>query len=249
MKNEKKLSDNLDDEGRKRRRKVIIRSTFLVLFLLGVNTFAWFTYISRADVSLNGSVIAWDVNFMDENGAIKEVLVDISDMKPGMMPYEKKIEIINRSDVAATVNYQIKSVKFLGNTILEGETTENIINSFSNDYPFVLTMEAASDNIGVDVGTTFNITMNWTYEDNAYYKVNSMYTYDPGVNYYTLVNGTYQVDNTVTNENFNEKITTGIYLEKDDADSYFGYACGNYENSTNNPCLEMLIELKVTQAN
>ena len=249
MRNKKKLSDNLIGETRKSRRRVIVRSTFLVLFLLGVNTFAWFTYISRADVSLNGSVIAWDVNFMDENGAVKEILVDIKDMKPGMLTYEKKVEIVNQSDVAANMNYEIKSVKFLGNTILEGETTENITNKFANDYPFVLTMTATKDNINVNDKIIFDIKMDWIYEDNTYYKLDSLYAYDAGVNYYTLVNGTYQVDSTVTSENFNEKVAAGLYLEKDNADSYFGYACGNYEKSTNNPCLQMEIELKVTQAN
>ena len=247
MRQKTKLSDN--SNKKKRRRKAIIKSTFLVLFLLGINTFAWFTYISRADVSLNGSVISWDVNFMDENGAVKEIDVAITDMKPGMIPFEKKIEIINRSDVEAAIDYEVKSVKFLGNTLYEGETTENIINSLENDYPFVLSLSPENAQIGIDVGTNFNITLNWTYEENKYYKLNSLYTYDNGVYYYTLTDGIYEIDDTVTEENFQQKLATGLYLEKDDADSFFGFACGNYEKSTNLPCLEMQLELKVSQVN
>ena len=89
--------------------------------------------------------------------------------------------------------------------------------------------------------------MDWTYEEDKYYKVNSLYTFDPAINYYVLSNNTYQIDNTVTSENFLEKMQTGLYLEKDDADSYFGYACGNYEMNTNKPCMDIHMDLEVSQ--
>ena len=92
----------------KQRKKTIIRSIVLIIFLLGVNTFAWFTYVSNVDVSINGSVISWEINFLDENGATNNVDVEITDMKPGMLKFEKDIEIINRSDIGAEINYEIK---------------------------------------------------------------------------------------------------------------------------------------------
>ena len=66
---EKKLSKNDPEreallKRRKKRRKVIFRSVILIAFLLIVNTFAWFTYISRAGLTLNGSVIDWDISFL-----------------------------------------------------------------------------------------------------------------------------------------------------------------------------------------
>ena len=108
MEKRKKLSDNLVQlDNKKSRKKIVIRSILLVALLLVVNTFAWFTYISRAGLTLNGSVIDWDISFLNENGAIKEVIVDITDMKPGMIPFEYDIQIQNNSDVAANIDYTI----------------------------------------------------------------------------------------------------------------------------------------------
>lgn len=89
--------------------------------------------------------------------------------------------------------------------------------------------------------------MDWTYEEDKYFKVNSLYTYDSAINYYILANNTYQVDNTVTADNFASKVQTGLYLTKDDADSYFGYACGNYEVNTKKPCMDVHVVLEVSQ--
>ena len=112
MENQKKLSDNsLTIEKKKARKRVVIRSLLLIALLLVVNTLAWFTYISRAGVTLIGSVIEWDISFLNENGAVKDIQIDITDMKPGMIPFEYKIQIQNNSDVAANIKYDIKSVK------------------------------------------------------------------------------------------------------------------------------------------
>lgn len=250
METKKKLSDNLPSaEKKKARKRVIIRSFLLIALLLVINTFAWFTYISRAGVSLNGSVIDWDISFLNENGAVKDIQIDITDMKPGMMPFEYKIQIQNNSDVAANINYNIKSLKLLGTELLQEGQEEQVEESLKTEYPFVLELITERDNIQINEMINFKITLNWDYQASNYYKLNKLYTYDAGVYYYTIVNGTYQVDNTVTAENFEEKVATGLYLEKDDADSYFGYACGKYEEETKNPCLQMELDLNVTQAN
>lgn len=233
----------------KQRKKTIIRSIVLIIFLLGVNTFAWFTYVSNVDVSINGSVISWEINFLDENGATNNVDVEITDMKPGMLKFEKDIEIINRSDIGAEINYEIKSVKFLGKEILQGQTTENIVNSLKNDYPFIFNIEVDNPQMEIDSKSTFKATMDWNYEEDRYYKLNSLYEYDPSIYYYSLTQNTYQIDNTVTQENFASKVENGLYIEKDDADTFFGEACGTYEKDTDSPCLTVSLHLSVTQAN
>lgn len=250
MENQTKLSnEKLNNPKRKKaRKKAIIRSVILLLFLLGINTFAWFTYISRADVSINGSVVSWNVNFLDENGAVEDVDIEITEMQPGMIPFEKTIEIVNHSDVAARFSYDIKSVNILGIEILQGESNENIISSLQNDYPFILNIIPGKTDLAVGDSTNFQVTMDWSYEETEkYYRLNSVYSYDPSVYYYTYTNNTYQIDETVTSDNFASKVATGLYLEKDDADSFFGYQCGNYEQSTGNPCIQIDLELRANQ--
>lgn len=250
MRKVKKLSSNENLQDRKKlRRKIIIRSVLLVAFLLGINTFAWFTYISRAGVTLNASVVNWDVLFQDETNAIKDIHIEITDMKPGMLTYEKQIEITNHGDIDAKMGYIIKNATLLGKDIFQNKDTEQFLQQLANEYPFKLSLVTDKNLIVVGDTAHFSIQLDWEYEGNEYYKVNNLYTYDPSVYYYTLVGDTYEVDNTVTVDNFNEKIQSGIYLEKDDADSYFGYACGQYENSTGKPCLDLNVELNVTQIN
>lgn len=250
MENQTKLSnEKLNNPKRKKaRKKAIIRSVILLLFLLGINTFAWFTYISRADVSINGSVVSWNVNFLDENGAVEDVDIEITEMQPGMIPFEKTIEIVNHSDVAARFSYDIKSVNILGIEILQGESNENIISSLQNDYPFILNIIPGKTDLAVGDSTNFQVTMDWSYEETEkYYRLNSVYSYDPSVYYYTYTNNTYQIDETVTSDNFASKVATGLYLEKDDTDSFFGYQCGNYEQNTGNPCIKINLELRANQ--
>lgn len=250
MEMEKKLSNNKDliSERRKARKKVIIRSVLLISFLLIVNTFAWFTYISRAGVTLSGSVVNWDVTFLEENNVIKEINIDITDMKPGMIPFEKEIVINNGGDIDATLKYRIESLTLLGQELLQKNQAETI-ESINNSYPFKLELSSSSSTIPIKGSANVKLGLIWDYEGDEYYKLNNLYTYDPSVYYYTLIGNTYQVDNTVTEENFKTKVANGLYLEKDDVDSYWGYNCGKYENNTGKSCLHMRLVLNVTQVN
>ena len=235
------------EQRRKRRRKTIIRSVLLIAFLLIINTFAWFTYITKANLSINGSVVSWEVSFLDQNSIVKDIDIAITDMKPGMMQFSKTIDIVNNSDVEAKFTYKIKSVEFLGTEIFKGEETEAIKQKLEQDFPFSLKIIVGKQDLDLTDTSSFQVTMDWTYEEDKYYKVNSLYTFDPAINYYVISNNIYQIDNTVTSENFLEKMQTGLYLEKDDADSYFGYACGNYEMNTNKPCMDIHMDLEVSQ--
>ena len=237
------------EQRRKSRRKTIIRSLLLIAFLLIVNTFAWFTYITKANLSINGSVVSWEVSFLDQNSIVKDVDIAITDMKPGMMHFFFFFDIVNNSDVAAKFTYKITSVEFLGIEIFQGEETEAIRQKLEQEFPFTLKMIVGKQDLDLTDTSSFEVTMDWTYEEDKYYRVNSLYTYDPAVNYYVLANNTYQIDNTVTEDNFQSKMQTGLYLEKDDADGFFGYACGKYEADTNKPCMDVHVELEVSQKN
>lgn len=247
----KKLSNNSTNtikNKKSQRKKTIIRSTLLVAFLLTINTFAWFTYISKAGVTLSGSVVNWDVTFLEETNVIKEINIDIKDMKPGMVPYEKEIVINNGGDIDAGLNYRVESLTLLGQELLQ-DNQDTTLESIKKDYPFKLQLDVSSSTIPVHGSVNVKIGLNWDFEGNEYYKLNNLYSYDSGVYYYNLVGSTYQVDNTVTEENFSSKVANGLYLEKDDADSYWGYACGKYETETGKSCLHMRLVLNVTQIN
>ncbi len=236
------------EDKRKIRKRIVIRSLILIAFLLTINTFAWFTYISKVGVTLNASVVNWDVTFLEETNVVKEIVINVTDMKPGMLPVEKEVIIKNGGEVPAGLSYVLESVTLLGKDIKLDKTVEEIKTSLANDYPFKLSLTLDKTIIPPKDSGSFKMSINWEYEATEYYKLNDFYTYDEAVYYYTLHNGTYQVDNSVTATNFNDKVTSGLYLEKDDADSFWGYTCGKYENETGKPCLKLVFKLNAYQA-
>ena len=139
------------------------RKILLVAFLLAINTFAWFTYISKAGVTLSGSVVNWDVTFLEETNVIKEINVDIKDMKPGMVPYEKEIVINNGGDIAAKLNYRVESLTLLGQELLQGNQNATL-ESIKKDYPFKLLLDASSSVIPVRGSANVKIGLTWDFE-------------------------------------------------------------------------------------
>lgn len=235
---------------RKERKKIKRRSILLALFLLGVNAFAWFTYISKADLSIKGNIVSWDVNFLDQNSIVKDVEIIVDDLQPGMLTFSKQIDIFNKSDVKAKFEYQINKVMILGQTVTSlGSTNEEIITSLKTHFPFVIGLLPGKLTLAENDQTEFKVTVDWPYEQaNTYYKVNGLYKYDESVTYYSLQNGTYIPNPNVTATNFPGLLTTGLYLEKDDADSFWGSECHKYKQT--NPtksCLNIDLELKVSQ--
>ncbi len=60
-----------------------------------------------------------------------------------------------------------------------------------------------------------------------------------------MENGNYVV--AVVNSNNYLALRDNLYLEKDDADSYFGIKCGEYEENTHNACLKLRLSMIVQQ--
>ena len=95
------------------KKRMGIRTFLLVLFLFGVNVFAWFVYISEAEVHTDANVAAWDLNFYDGTNLIKNIVIT-PEIYPGMQDVEKTVTISNASDVGATVVYTPKDIYFAG---------------------------------------------------------------------------------------------------------------------------------------
>ena len=166
------------EDKRKIRKRIVIRSLILIAFLLTINTFAWFTYISKVGVTLNASVVNWDVTFLEETNVVKEIVINVTDMKPGMLPVEKEVKIKNGGEVPAGLSYVLESVTLLGKDIKLDKTVEEIKTSLANDYPFKLTLTLEKTIIPPKDSGSFKMSINWEYEATEYYKLNDFYTYD-----------------------------------------------------------------------
>lgn len=230
----------------KSRKRLLLRSFLFALFLIGVNIFAWFTYVSKAGLQLEGNISSWDVEFNANGKPTTKVDFYVSDMKPGMLDYSQKVIIHNLGEVSADVSYDIASLSIMGRDV-DVSNKDEIIRRLNSFYPFSVNLNIDSVIIQPQGYTNFSASLSWDYENQEkFYQLDSLYDYNGEFNYYNLVDGKYVVNDSVTADNFNE-LRNNLYLEKDDADSYFGYACGQYEKNTGKSCLAMKLVLKVIQ--
>ena len=222
-------------------------SIFLALFALGVNIFAWFVFTTTANVGLDTTVASWDVQFYDDSGAaIQNFVIDITKMKPGMTDFSKTITVRNLSDVDADFIYEVTSFSLLGHTI----SSNDLYNYLNTRYPFSLTLNASKTILNASDEVEFDIGLTWPYDSNVdiYYGQDDAYQFDATLPYYQLSNGTYSLYN-VPDQNTYNSLKSSLYLKKDDADSYFGMRCNEYETSTGNACLTVNLRLLVQQRN
>ncbi len=225
-------------------------SIFLALFTLGVNIFAWFVFTTTARLELDATVASWDVQFRDNSGEeMQSFVVDITKMKPGMDDYTKTIMINNRSDVEAEFIYEITSFELLGYSIQMSDSSA-MINYLRNNYPFSVQLNASKDVLSASEEIQFDVSLTWPYESatEIYYKQDDVYEYDSSLPYYRLSGGIYSIYN-VPNASTYESMKSRLYFAKDDADTYFGMKCHEYEEDTGRACLIINLKLLVQQKN
>lgn len=148
--------------------KYINPKTMIILILLLVfNAYAWFIYATRASLDLTTHVAAWDINFdAGEHETTTGVIIEIDRIYPGMEDYVKEINVYNRGELLANLDYKVTAINILGDTYEVGdnytsEDLENILNS----YPFKITVETTSDQIAAETGEgKFIIRVSWPFE-------------------------------------------------------------------------------------
>ena len=251
----KKLSDETVKKIyvslQKRRKKIKMRSILMAGFVLGVNAFAWFVFVSKADVKVNANIISWDVNFSDSSEVISKVEIETTDLYPGMPTYTKEIYISNYSDLAGVFDYDIYSIKVLNNEVVDANTTrESSLSYLSETFPFIVRFSSSKTELAKKDSLIFTIYIDWPLEHSdsgarEFYRLTEHYKYDPAVTYYNFANGYNPVSN-VTESMF-DKNKTGYYVEKDDADSFWGITCTNFREETRRPCFSFGLLLKVSQ--
>lgn len=236
-----------------KRKKLKKRSIFFILFLFSVNAYAWFVYMSNANLTVSSTVSAWNVTFFDGNSeVIKELDITTDDLYPGMDEYKRELTIKNDSNVGAKFSYEIDKVNLLGTeTTYSSEDKSYAISLLSNSLPFKTTFSYEKELLEKNDSINFKILLNWPFESSAnYYKLTSIYSYDGNYTYYTYDGVNYNVDTSVDINNFYDKISKGLYLESDDADSYWGENCSKYKDvSGDDHCFSFHLKLKVVQKN
>ena len=144
-----------------KKKSVIIR---IILFtvLIASNTFAWFIYITRVDNNVSVHVKSWDVTFQSGDHEISNTVeLNVDSLYPGMEDYVYEISAYNKSEVSATLSYQILEANILGTEyvteegrIEKGEdvlptdlTSLELEDMFKNDFPFSMSINLSNQTI------------------------------------------------------------------------------------------------------
>ncbi len=151
-------------------KKVKIKNLIILIFLLIFNTYAWFIYATRVSTDLSVHVSSWNVEFVTGEGDITtniEIVVDR--IYPGMETFERTIEVHNKGETKAVLDYEIESLKIMDDTYVVNEetglTTQDIENRIKTEYPFKINIEKNDDQLeqGSKDGY-FKITIEWPFD-------------------------------------------------------------------------------------
>ena len=119
-------------------KKIKIRNLIILIFLLIFNSYAWFIFSTKASVGLTAHVSAWKVNFMENGMETTDIIINVDRIFPGMMPFEKEIEVENLGEVDATLEYQIESLRIMEQEFIIGQdlTLQELEEKIQKEYPF-----------------------------------------------------------------------------------------------------------------
>ena len=233
----------------KKRKKLLRRSLLLALFVFGVNIYAWFIFLNQSELHVQGNVASWNVTFYDGTEQVQDLVIS-EKIYPGMDDYNKTLSIINDGEMSAKFEYYVHELTILGKSFDTTNQTATI-NKLKDDYPFVFTMSSDKTTIGAGETLNFSIDISWDYEDSGtrpYYKLNNAYDFKSDYTYYTLSGGNYLEATNIDASNFAAN-RDNLYLQRDDADTYFGEACGVYQKATGKACVTYTIHVVVEQKN
>ena len=222
-------------------------SILLALFTLGVNIFAWFAFSANASLTLDGTVASWDVEFKDNGVISRNIYIEVSKMKPGMANFTKTIDIETESDVTSQFSYEFVSFSILGVSV--DLTNKSNVETYLRDfYPFSITTLASKYTLTNNDSITFDVNVVWPYDSATpkYFGQDEVYSYNDTFIYYTPSGNSYVNANIASSSAYASQ-KSSLYLEKDDADSFFGMECKAYEANTGEPCLKLQMRLLVEQ--
>lgn len=167
----KQTKTDKNETAQKKTRKIIKyinpKTMIILILLLVFNAYAWFIYATRASLDLTTHVAAWEINFdAGEHETTTGVVIEIDRIYPGMEDYVKEINVYNRGELLANLDYKITSINILGDTYEVGENyTSEDLQNILDSYPFKITVETTSDQIAAENGEgKFIIKVIWPFE-------------------------------------------------------------------------------------
>ena len=167
-------------KSKKKKKLLRIHQLLFLIMLLIVNSAAWFIYVNTVENTMNVHVKAWDVTFEAGDSEIVDTIdVAVDDLYPGMQNFTYNLEAHNRSEVSATVTYEILEANILGDVIytVEGRnavgapvqagdiTSAELEQQLAEDYPFTISFSLTNALMNSGNGrATYSVNVVWPYE-------------------------------------------------------------------------------------
>ena len=161
-------------------KSVKLRHLIALVFLLMFNSFAWFIYSTKVANSINAHVKSWKIMFVAGDQEItNNIEVNVDEIYPGMPTYVKEIKVYNKSEVSATMSYEILKARILDEEFITKEgmiendqvpsddniTSVALINNLKNNYPFKIDVSLNNNEVSPEVGEAlYKIKVSWPYE-------------------------------------------------------------------------------------
>ena len=162
-------------------KKVIKPQRLIILIvLLAGNSFAWFIYSQQVEGDVSAHVRSWKVVLESSSNPITSTYdVSVDNMYPGMSDFTQSVQVYNKSEMSADINYTILSINLLGNVIttkegvladgkeLQGNelTSSELATKLTTDYPFKISFSVNNTVIDAENGeANFTIGVTWPFE-------------------------------------------------------------------------------------
>ena len=155
-----------DSKYKKFKNGVRRRTLFLLVLALIGNVFAWFIYSNKVSNTINAGVKSWKITFAKDGTNLEsEVVFNVYSLYPGMPDFNEKVEIKNSGEVAANINYELKSVKIFDQTFTSDEyTSSQLEDILLNNYPFKTSFIVDKPVVDINDISNFRVKVEWPYE-------------------------------------------------------------------------------------
>lgn len=153
---------------KQKKRRIRLRTLFLLAITLASNSFAWFVYSTKVSNNITARVKSWNVDFEigTDSQAEEYIEISIDSLYPGMEDFSKTLKAVNHGESDARISYTVEKALILGDDLLNlGLQNEQIINKLSNDYPFTIKLNVSNTVVPASGGeANISIEIIWPYE-------------------------------------------------------------------------------------
>lgn len=149
-------------------KNVKLSSLILLVIALCANAYAWFIYATKASTGIEAYVTSWNITFQaGEDDSTTNIKIDIDEIYPGMDTWTREIDVVNKGETAARLEYSIGKMTVLGTNYIVGENiTQEEMDNKIQVFPFKIEIIADQGNIEEINGKgKFTIKVSWIFEN------------------------------------------------------------------------------------